>query len=114
MPLLDHFSPRRSPRSSLPLSACQQINTLWDLGLVYEALLDLPADQWPGSLSHRGAQTGTGSQSTRQYFKKLGIAPRSVFIQPRTRNDNLRIDALFGTFKSQPVYPGYFAGAPPR
>ena len=43
--------------------------------------------------------------------------------RPRTPNDKLRartdsptfrsgIDALFGTLKSQPVYPGYFADVP--
>jgi hypothetical protein len=51
------------------------------------------------------------SQSTRQYFNKLGIAPQCVFSRPRTPNDTLRarIDAHFGTLKSQPVYPGCFA-----
>jgi hypothetical protein len=77
-------------------------------------LLDLPADQWPGSLSDRGPQTGTGSQSTHQYFKKLGLAPRSVFSRPRTPNHTLRarIEAHFGTIESQPVYPGFFADVP--
>ena len=77
---------------------------LWDLGLVNEGLLEQPADAWPQSLSDRGAQMR--SQSTRQYFRKLGIG--QLFSRPRTPNDNPRIEAHFGTVKTHPVYPGYF------
>ena len=50
------------------------------------------------------------SHSTRHYFKKLGIG--QLFSRPRTPNDNPRIEAHFGTIKSQPVYPGYFVDVP--
>ena len=102
--LLDHFSRKAVAWLVQPTFCSEQIQTLWDLGLVNEGRLDLPADQWPQSLSDRGAQMR--SQSTRQFFKKLGIP--QLFSRPRTPNDNPRIEAHFGTIKSQPVYPGYF------
>jgi putative transposase len=106
--LLDHFSRKAVAWLVHPTFCSEQIQTLWDLGLVNEGRLDLPADQWPQSLSDRGAQMR--SQSTRQYFKRLGIP--QLFSRPRTPNDNPRIEAHFGTIKSQPVYPGYFADVP--
>lgn len=106
--LLDHFSRKAVAWLVHPSFCSEQIQTLWDLGLVNEGRLDLPADQWPQSLSDRGAQMR--SQSTRQYFKKLGIP--QLFSRPRTPNDNPRIEAHFGTIKSQPVYPGYFVDVP--
>jgi hypothetical protein len=91
--------------------------------LVNNDLRDLPADEWRRSLSDRGPRTGKCSESTHQNFRRLGIAPRSVFSLWRTPNDTLRartlapaasagVDALFDTLKSQPVYPGYFADVP--
>ena len=71
--LLDHFSRKAVAWFVRPTFTSQQIQTLWDLGLVNEGLLDVPADQWPTSLSDRGAQMR--SHSTRQYFQKLGIRP---------------------------------------
>jgi transposase InsO family protein len=106
--LLDHFSRKAVAWLIHPTFCSQQIQTLWDLGLVNEGLLAVPTDQWPKSLSDRGAQMR--SQSTRQYFKKLGID--QLFSRPRTPNDNPRIEAHFGTIKSQPVYPGYFNDVP--
>ena len=106
--LLDHFSRKAVAWLIHPTFCSEQIQTLWDLGLVNEDLLDLPADRWPGSLSDRGAQMR--SQSTRQYFKKLGIA--QLFSRPRTPNDNPRIEAHFGTVKTHPVYPGWFSDVP--
>jgi putative transposase len=106
--LLDHFSRKAVAWLVQPTFCSEQIQTLWDLGLVNENRLELPTDQWPQSLSDRGAQMR--SQSTRQYFKKLGIP--QLFSRPRTPNDNPRIEAHFGTIKSQPVYPGYFVDVP--
>ena len=106
--LLDHFSRKAVAWLVHPTFCSEQIQTLWDQGLVKEGRLDLPADQWPQSLSDRGTQMR--SQSTRRYFKKLGIA--QLFSRPRQPNDNPRIEAHFGTIKSQPVYPGYFVDAP--
>lgn len=106
--LLDHFSRKAVAWLVAPTFGSAQIQSLWDLGLVNEGLLEVPTDQWPKSLSDRGAQMR--SQSTRRYFKKLGID--QLFSRPRTPNDNPRIEAHFGTIKSQPVYPGYFADLP--
>ena len=106
--LLDHFSRKAVAWLVHPTFCSEQIQMLWDLGLVNEGRLDLPADQWPRSLSDRGAQMR--SHSTRRYFKKLGID--QLFSRPRTPNDNPRIEAHFGTIKSQPVYPGYFVDVP--
>ena len=106
--LLDHFSRKAVAWLVQPTFCSEQIQKLWDLGLVNEGLLEGPTDQWPKSLSDRGAQMR--SQSTRRYFKKLGID--QLFSRPRTPNDNPRIEAHFGTIKSQPVYPGYFSDIP--
>lgn len=106
--LLDHFSRKAVAWLVHPTFCSAQVQTLWDLGLVNEGLLEVPTDRWPKSLSDRGAQMR--SQSTRRYFKKLGID--QLFSRPRTPNDNPRIEAHFGTIKSQPVYPGYFADVP--
>ena len=119
--LLDHFSRKAVAWLVQPTFCSEQIQTLWDLGLVHEGLLEVPTDQWPKSLSDRGAQTpalaperkrgaSVRSQSTRQYFKKLGID--QLFSRPRTPNDNPQIEAHFGTIKSQPAYPGYFNDIP--
>jgi transposase InsO family protein len=81
--LLDHFSRKAVAWLVHPTFCSEQIQTLWDLGLVNEGRLDLPADQWPRSLSDRGAQMR--SQSTRRYFKKLGID--QLFSRPRQPND---------------------------
>lgn len=71
----------------------------------------VPTDQWLKSLSDRGDRGAQmRSQSTRHYFKKLGID--QLFSRLRTPNDNPRIEAHFGTIKSQPVYPGYFVDIP--
>ena len=77
--LLDHFSRKAVAWLVQPTFCSEQIQTLWDLGLVNEGRLGLPADQWPQSLSDRGAQMR--SQSTRHYFKKLGID--QLFSRPR-------------------------------
>jgi putative transposase len=106
--LLDHFSRKAVAWLVAPTFCSVQIQTLWDLGLVNEGLLEVPTDQWPKSLSDRGAQMR--SQSTRRYFKKLGID--QLFSRPRSPNDNPRIEAHFGTIKSQPVYPGSFVDLP--
>jgi putative transposase len=106
--LLDYFSRKAVAWLVHPTFCSEQIQTLWDQGLVNEGRLDLPTDQWPQSLSDRGAPMR--SHSTRHFFKKLGIG--QLFSRPRTPNDNPRIEANFGTIKSQPVYPGYFVDVP--
>lgn len=103
--LLDHFSRKAVAWQIAPTFCSDQVQALWDLGLVNEGLLDQPQATWPQSLSDRGAQMR--SHSTRAYFRKLGITPN--FGRPRTPNDNPLIEAHFGTVKGQPVYPGGFA-----
>lgn len=104
--LLDHFSRKviawlisRGLRS-------EEVQRLWDQGLIEAGLLDLPVEEWPKSLSDRGAQMR--SISTGQYFQKLGI--ERLFARPRTPNDNAETESLFATVKTHPVYPGYFLG----
>jgi len=106
--LLDHFS-RKTVAWQVGETLCStQVQSLWDAGLVGEGILDQPRDRWPKSLSDRGAQMR--SYSTRQYFAKLGID--QLFSRPRHPNDNPRIEAHFGTIKTHPIYPAYFADAP--
>ena len=106
--LLDHFSRKAVAWLIADAFTSDHVQTLWDQGLVNEGRLDQPKDQWPGFLSDRGSQMR--SHSTQQYFKKLGIG--HLFSRPRTPNDNPRIEAHFGTVKTHPVYPGFFADQP--
>jgi putative transposase len=106
--LLDHFSRKAIAWLIDERLSSDLAQRLWDQGLVNEARLDLPHTEWPQSLSDRGAPMR--SHSTRHYFKKLGIG--QLFSRPRTPNDNPRIEAHFGTIKSQPVYPGCFVDVP--
>jgi putative transposase len=103
--LLDHFSRKAVAWLIHPTFCSEQVQALWDQGLVNEGLLDQPQVTWPQSLSDRGAQMR--SRATREYFRKLGITPN--FSRPRTPNDNPIIEAHFGTVKGHPIYPGYFA-----
>ena len=106
--LLDHFS-RKTVAWRVAETLCStEAQSLWDDGLVSAGLLDQPKTCWPKSLSDRGAQMR--SHSTRQYFAKLGID--QLFSRPRHPNDNPRIEAHFGTIKTHPIYPDYFADAP--
>ena len=106
--LLDHFSRKTVAWLVRDAFTSEHLQTLWDHGLVNEGLLDRPHDQWPKSLSDRGAQMR--AYSTRQYFEKLGIA--QLFSRPRQPNDNPRIEAHFSTVKTHPAYPGGFADQP--
>lgn len=102
--LIDHFSRKVVAWFIRDAFTSDHWQALWDQGLINEKLLDQPRAQWPASLSDRGAQMR--SQSTRQYFAKLGI--RQLLSRPRTPNDNPRIEAHFGTIKTHPAYPGHF------
>ena len=106
--LLDHFSRKIVAWRVCEAFTSEHLQCLWDHGLVNEGLLDASRDQWPQSLSDRGAQMR--AYSTRQYFEKLGIA--QLFSRPRQPNDNPRIEAHFGTVKTHPAYPGRFADLP--
>jgi putative transposase len=104
--LMDHFSRKVIAWLVSRWLCSEEVQRLWDQGLIEAGLLDLPAQQWPKSLSDRGAQMR--SLSTGQYFKKLGI--ERLFARPRTPNDNAETESLFATVKTHPVYPEYFFG----
>jgi len=103
--LLDHWSRKNIAWLIGAQLSSASVQTLWDHGLINEALLDQPASTWPKSLSDRGAQMR--SHSTKAYFKKLSI--EQLFSRPRTPDDNPYIESHFATIKTQPVFPGYFA-----
>lgn len=104
--LMDHFSRKVIAWLISRWLRSEEVQRLWDQGLSEAGLLDLPVEQWPKSLSDRGAQMR--SISTGQYFKKLGI--ERLFARPRTPNDNAEMESLFATVKTHPVYPEYFLG----
>lgn len=81
-----------------------EIQRLWDHGLLSEGLLNQPKVLWPQAHSDRGAQMR--ALSTKAYFQKLGII--QTMSRPQTPNDNPRIEAHFGTVKTLPAYPGSF------
>jgi len=104
--LIDHWSRKNIAWHISPQLSSDEVQTLWDRGLIDEGWLDQPADTWPKSLSDRGAQMR--SHSTTSYFRKVGIP--QLFSRPRTPNDNPYIESHFGTIKTHPAFPGYFAG----
>ncbi len=106
--LLDHFSRKVVAWLVRTAFLSDHLQTLWDLGLTAEGLFNSPSAQWPKALSDRGAQMR--AHSTQQYFQKLGIL--HLFSRPRQPNDNPRIEAHFGTVKTHPAYPGWFADQP--
>jgi transposase InsO family protein len=106
--LLDHFSRKIVAWRVSEFLNSSEVQALWDRGLIHEGLLDQPCERWPQSLSDRGAQMR--SYSTRQYFRKLGVD--QLFGRPRQPNDNPRMEAHFGTVKTHPAYPGFFADVP--
>ena len=103
--LLDHFSRKTVAWQVCNTFTSDQVQHLWDQGLVNEGMLARPAAQWPQSLSDRGSQMR--SHSTKTYFRKLGIL--QLFSRPRQPNDNPRIEAHFGIIKTMPAYPGFFS-----
>ena len=100
--LLDHFSRKAVAWPVQPSFCSEQIQTLWDLGLVNEGRLELPADQWPQSLSDRGAQMRFWRLPPRQYFKKLGIP--SSFLADRARPTTIR--GIRGAFRHHQIPAG--------
>jgi putative transposase len=73
-------------------------------GLIAENILDLPEDQRPVVINDRGRQMK--ACSIRKTFE-LHSMPQ-LFARPRTPNDNPFVEAIFGTVKSAPQYPGRF------
>lgn len=81
-----------------------EIQRLWDQGLINEGMLNKPKSAWPQAHSDRGAQMR--ALPTKAYFQKLGII--QTMSRPQTPNDNPRIEAHFSTVKTLPAYPGSF------
>lgn len=81
-----------------------EIQRLWDHGLLNEGMLNKPRAEWPQAHSDRGSQMR--ALPTKAYFQKLGII--HTMSRPQTPNDNPRIEAHFSTVKTMPVYPGSF------
>jgi putative transposase len=54
--LLDHWSRKNIAWHICPQLTSDEVQTLWDHGLINEALLDQPAHTWPKSLSDQGTQ----------------------------------------------------------
>jgi len=106
--LLDHWSRKNIAGLIGTQLSSALVQTVWNLGLINEGLLDQPTTTWPTSLCDRGAQMR--SRSTATYFKKLGI--EQLFSRPRTPNDNPYIESHFATIKPQPIFPGFFADPP--
>jgi putative transposase len=81
-----------------------EIQRLWDQGLLNEGMLHKPKSEWPQAHSDRGSQMR--ALPTKVYFQKLGIV--QTLSRPQTPNDNPRIEAHFSTVKTLPTYPGSF------
>ena len=81
-----------------------EIQRLWDQGLINEGMLNTPKAAWPQAHSDRGSQMR--ALPTIAYFQKLGIV--QTLSRPQTPNDNPRIEAHFSTVKTLPAYPGAF------
>ena len=81
-----------------------EIQRLWDQGLINEGMLNKPRAAWPQAHSDRGSQMR--ALPTKAYFQKLGIV--HTMSRPQTPNDNPRIEAHFSTVKTMPVYPDSF------
>jgi len=81
-----------------------EIQRLWDHGMVNEGMLNKPKTEWPQAHSDRGSQMR--ALPTKAYFQKLGII--QTMSRPQTPNDNPRIEAHFSTVKTLPAFPASF------
>jgi transposase InsO family protein len=77
---------------------------LIDDAIIKEKLLDVPEERLPVVVNDRGSQMK--AKDVKQMFKDLGLT--QVFTRPRRPNDNPYAEALFGTVKTSPMYPGWF------
>jgi len=101
--LLDHFSRKAVAWLVDERLSSELAQTLWDQGLVNEARLDVPRAEWPKSLSDRAPKCARNrpASTSRSSACRSSLAGRA---SPTTRYA-ARIEAHFGTIKSQPVYP---------
>ncbi|MCP4263423.1 MAG: transposase family protein [Planctomycetes bacterium] len=84
--------------------AHQQALALIDDAILAENLLEVPEEQMPVVVNDRGSQMK--AKEVQQMFADLGLM--QTFSRPRTPNDNPYVEALFGTVKTAPSYPGWF------
>jgi putative transposase len=77
---------------------------LIDQAVITENLLTVPEDRLPVVVNDRGTQMK--AKEVQQMFRDLGLT--QIFTRPRTPNDNPFAEALFGTVKTAPRYPGWF------
>jgi transposase InsO family protein len=90
-------------RVSRSLSS-EEALALIDSAIITENLLDIPEERLPVVVNDRGSQMK--AKEVKQMFKDLGLT--QLFTRPRTPDDNPFVEALFGTVKTAPAYPGWF------
>lgn len=84
--------------------AGEEALALIDQAMITENLLAVPEDRLPVVVNDRGTQMK--AKEVKQMFRDLGLT--QIFARPRTPNDNPFAEALFGTVKTAPTYPGWF------
>ena len=84
--------------------AAEEALGLIDSAIITENLLEVPEERLPVVVNDRGSQMK--AKEVKQMFADLGLT--QLFARPRTPNDNPFVEALFGTVKTAPVYPGWF------
>jgi len=84
--------------------AAEEALGLIDSAIITEDLLEVPEERLPVVVNDRGSQMK--AKEVKQMFADLGLT--QLFARPRTPNDNPFVEALFGTVKTAPVYPGWF------
>ena len=82
----------------------EEVLALIDNAIIEENLLELPEDRLPVVVNDRGSQMK--AKEVKQMFTDLGLT--QLFTRPRTPDDNPFVEALFGTVKTAPTYPGWF------
>jgi putative transposase len=84
--------------------ASEEALALIDQAIIAEKLLEVPEEQLPVVVNDRGTQMK--AKEVKQMFRDLGLI--QTFARPRTPDDNPFVEALFGTVKTAPAYPGWF------
>jgi putative transposase len=85
--------------------AAEEALVLIDSAVIEENMLEVPEERLPVVVNDRGSQMK--AKEVKQMFADLGLT--QLFARPRTPNDNPFVEALFGTVKTAPAYPGWFS-----
>jgi len=102
--MLDEWS-RKVVAWQVSRSLCaEEALALIDSSVIAENLLAVPEERLPVVVNDRGSQMR--AKEVKQMFADLGLT--QLFARPRTPNDNPFVEALFGTVKTAPAYPGWF------